>query len=194
MRAAGTPRSEDRFLVTNSTSCGAFDFASKRSYAVEVRRAPAAAPRTAPPIRPATRPRNTRPCHRRRQLARPTYHAPAMTGEGYRRSVAQPESGRTLALVTLREFAEEFQVEVASRYLGDAGIGCCTHVCGAATGLEPRPFADDTARTNLSDNLAVHPYLEDAVEDEYDRRGLLVLAKQEVARRATAVSPALLLA
>ena len=43
-------------------------------------------------------------------------------------------------------------------------------------------FADDTARTDLSDDLAVDPYLEDAVEDEHDRRGLLVLAKQEVAR------------
>ena len=83
--------------------------------------------------------------------------------------------------MTLREFAEEFQVEVPSRYLGDAGIGRCTQICGAATGLEPRPFADDTARANLSDNLAVHPYLEDAVEDEHYRRGVLVLAKQEVA-------------
>ena len=58
-----------------------------------------------------------------------------MTGEGYRRSIAQPESG--LATVTLREFAEAFQVEVAGRYLGDAGISRRTHVCSAATGLEP---------------------------------------------------------
>ena len=58
--------------------------AARRSYAVAVRRAPASAPSTAPPTMPATNPSNRMPCHRRRQLARPTYHAAAITKPRYR--------------------------------------------------------------------------------------------------------------
>lgn len=84
-------------------------------------------------------------------------------------------------MVTLSEFADEFQIERSGGNVGNACIGRRTHVGRAATRLEWRPFADDTAWSDMADNSSVHSDLEDAVENQCQRGGFLVLAKQEVA-------------
>src|SRR5262245_33734824 len=62
--------------VANRTSCGPPDARNRRSYALVVRRAPAMVPKSTPPTNPAMRPRKMSDRRPRRQLARPTYHAP----------------------------------------------------------------------------------------------------------------------
>jgi hypothetical protein len=83
-------------------------------------------------------------------------------------------------MVTLREFAEALEIETSGGYVGDAGIGRRPHVRRAATRFERRSFAHHTPGPDVTDNSSVHPYFEDPIENEGHRRGLLVLAKQEV--------------
>src|SRR5262245_25142524 len=84
--------------------------------------------------------------------------------------------------MSLRELAEELDVEASSRHFGDAGVSDGADVGRTPAGLERCALTNDGARADVTDGAAVHPYLELAVEHERHGGRSLVLAEQEVAR------------
>ena len=86
-----------------------------------------------------------------------------------------------LAVVTLGKFAEEFEIDSAGGHLGGAGIGRGTNIRRAVARLEPRSLAHDTPRHYMPDDSSIDTNLEHAIQNEFDRRGLLTLAEQEIA-------------
>jgi hypothetical protein len=84
-------------------------------------------------------------------------------------------------VVTLSQFGEKFEIEASGGNLGGASVGGGSHVGSAPAGLEVCSFSNDCARAGVSDDASLDAYFENPVENERDRRALLVRAEQVVA-------------